>query len=61
MSHPVRTITPQIARRLTITRQRLAGTETPATPDGILDLILDLNCVQIDPINAVARTQYLVL
>lgn len=61
MPHPVRTITPQIARRLAITRQRLAGQETPATPDGILNLIRDLNCVQIDPINAVARTQYLVV
>jgi uncharacterized protein YcaQ len=61
MSHSIRTITPTIARRLAITRQRLAGVQEPATPDGILGTIRDLSCVQIDPISAVARTQYLVL
>lgn len=48
-------------RRLAVTRQRLAGPQVPATADGILDLLQDLRCVQIDPLRAVERTQLLVL
>ncbi|MCB9452557.1 MAG: YcaQ family DNA glycosylase [Anaerolineaceae bacterium] len=61
MAHTPRTITPTIARRLAIMRQRLAGEQHPATSEGILETVRDLRCVQIDPISAVARTQYLVL
>ncbi len=54
-------ITSAQARRLAITKQRLAGPRPVATPDGIVDLVRDLGCLQIDPIQAVERTQYLVL
>ena len=54
-------ITPTQARRLAITKQRLAGPRPDATPEGIVDLVRDLGCLQIDPIRAVERTQYLVL
>lgn len=56
----LRKISITIARRLAITNQRLAGVQPPATANGILELFRDLNCVQIDPIRAVERTQYLV-
>ncbi|MBZ0276818.1 MAG: winged helix DNA-binding domain-containing protein [Anaerolineae bacterium] len=56
-----RTITPTTARRLAITRQRLSGKPPKATPENILQVVRDLGCVQIDPISAVARTQYLVM
>ena len=55
------TITSTQARRLAILKQRLAGPRPRPTPDGIVELIRDLGCVQIDPIRAVERTQYLVL
>jgi uncharacterized protein YcaQ len=55
------TLDPTIVRRLAITRQRLAGPRPPADGQGIMELFGDLGCVQIDPIRAVERTQYLVL
>lgn len=55
------TLSPTLARRLAITRQRLAGPPPPATPAGILDVLKDIRCLQLDPIRAVERTQYLVL
>ncbi|HEY84777.1 MAG TPA: hypothetical protein G4N96_06675 [Chloroflexi bacterium] len=55
------TFTPTLARRLAVTRQRLAGPQVEATPDGIMKVFRDLGCVQIDPIRAVERTQYLTL
>ncbi len=60
MSH-ILTLSPTQARRLAITRQRLAGKR--ATPDarGIMDVMRDLGCLQIDPISAVARSPLLVL
>ncbi|MDE3090316.1 MAG: winged helix DNA-binding domain-containing protein, partial [Chloroflexota bacterium] len=60
MGH-IRTLTPTQARRLAITRQRLAGKR--ATPDarGIMDVMRDLGCLQIDPISTVARSPLLVL
>ncbi len=56
-----KTISPSTARRLAITRQRLAGPRPPADRQGIMELFGDLGCVQIDPIRAVERTQLLVL
>ncbi|RMF02606.1 MAG: winged helix-turn-helix domain-containing protein, partial [Chloroflexi bacterium] len=53
-------ITPTQARRLAVTRQRLAGPPLPPTRDGLMEMFRDLGCVQIDPIRAVERTQYLV-
>ena len=46
---------------MAVLKQRLAGPRPQPTPDGIVDLIRNLGCVQIDPIRAVERTQYLVL
>lgn len=51
------TISLAIARRLAVTRQRLAG--TPAL--NIREVINDLRCLQLDPINAVAKSHFLVL
>jgi len=56
-----RTLTPSLARRLAMARQRLAGPCAPATANGILDVVRDLGCVQLDPINVVARSHQLVL
>lgn len=49
------------ARRLAVTRQRLAGPPLPADADGIMQVMRDLGCVQLDPISAVARSHLLVL
>ncbi|HEX9922609.1 MAG TPA: crosslink repair DNA glycosylase YcaQ family protein, partial [Anaerolineae bacterium] len=54
-------LTPTLARRLAITRQRLAGPRPEPTPAGIMEIMRDLGCIQIDPIRAVERTQFLVL
>ncbi len=59
MTH--RTITAQTARRLAVTRQRLAGNQAAPTADGIMEVVRDLGCVQLDPISAVARSPLLVL
>ncbi len=57
----IRTLSRQTARRLAIARQRLAGEAPPATPDGIMEVVRDLGCVQLDPISAVARSPLIVL
>ncbi len=49
------------ARRLAVLAQRLSGPRPPATAEGVMELFHALNCVQIDPIRAVERTQLLVL
>ena len=54
-------LTPTQARRLAITRQRLAGERLAPTAEGMMALFRELGCVQIDSIRAVERTQYLVL
>ncbi|NIP22845.1 MAG: hypothetical protein GWO38_03240 [Phycisphaerae bacterium] len=50
-----------MARRLAITRQRLAGPRPKPDAAGILAVIRDLNCLQLDPISAVAPSHLLVL
>ena len=55
------TLTPKLVRRLAISCQRLAGPYPKATADGMMDVIQNLGCVQIDPIRTVERSQFLVL
>jgi uncharacterized protein len=54
-------IAPQLARRLAIVRQRLAGPQPTADPAGVLGLVRELGCLQLDPISVVARSDRLVL
>lgn len=56
-----RRVSVEAARRLTITKQRLAGPRPPATKDGLLEAVRSIGCLQIDPTKVVARTQHLVL
>ena len=60
MIQPV-TVTPTEARRLAVSAQRLTAPRPPATKEGIIELLRQINCLQIDPIRAVERTQLLVL
>jgi uncharacterized protein YcaQ len=54
-------VTLEEARRLAVLSQRLAGPRPPATIDGVMEIFQALNCIQIDPLRAVERTQLLVL
>lgn len=51
----------QNARRLAVRKQLLSGERPPATTQGVMDVFRALGCIQLDPIRAVERTQYLVL
>lgn len=55
------TITPTIARRLAITAQKLSGPTPNGSPQMIWETLQQIRCLQLDPIRAVERTQYLVL
>jgi len=58
----MRIISPMLARRLAVTRQRLAGEPRPSPgADGILDVVRDLGCLQLDPTSVVARSHLLEL
>jgi uncharacterized protein YcaQ len=57
----MRTITLETARRLALVRQRLAGERPTGDAAGILQVVRDLGCVQLDPISVVARSHTLVL
>jgi uncharacterized protein YcaQ len=59
MSTPIK-VSPTVVRRLAVTRQRLAGPRPSPDETGLLEMVRDIGCVQIDPISAVARTNYLV-
>jgi len=48
------------ARRLAITKQRLAGPRPAPGMKGLLEVARDLGCVQLDPISAVDRSHRLV-
>lgn len=52
----LRTVRRKHAQRLAITKQHLDARDA-----AMMDVICDLGCVQLDPISAVERTQYLVL
>lgn len=49
------------ARRLAITRQRLAGPREADDLDGLREVTRALRCLQLDPIDVVARSHELVL
>ena len=55
------TLTPPEARRLAVVAQRLEAPRPNPTKGDILDTIRQITCLQLDPINVVARTQLLVL
>jgi len=57
----VRTISATTARRLAITRQRLAGETSKPNADGIFDVVKDLGFLQLDPTNVVAPSHQLVV
>jgi uncharacterized protein len=57
----VRTISPRLARRLAVLKQRLAGPRPPSDRGGILEVVRDLGCLQLDPIRVVERSHLLVL
>jgi uncharacterized protein YcaQ len=57
----VRTISATTARRVAITRQRLAGETSKPNADGIFDVIRDLGFLQLDPTNVVAPSHQLVV
>ncbi len=55
-----RTITADTARRLFVTRQRLADPSADPTATGLLDVVRDLGCLQLDPTSVVAPNHVLV-
>ncbi|HTP09526.1 MAG TPA: crosslink repair DNA glycosylase YcaQ family protein [Anaerolineae bacterium] len=57
----MRTISLQTARRLFIQRQHLNELNPANDAAGILDVVRDLGCLQLDPISAVARSHQLVV
>src|SRR6266851_7196999 len=57
----LRLLTPTHVRRLAILRQHLTAQRLPATPEGILQTVQELGCLQLDPISVVARSHTLVL
>lgn len=56
-----RVISPTHARRLALTSQHLAGPPAGTDAAGILSLVRDLGCLQLDPVRVVARSHELVL
>ena len=57
----IRTISPNLARRAAVASQLLSRPQTPPTPETIFSTIQQLGCLQIDPLNVVARSPLLVL
>src|SRR5437762_3353178 len=57
----MRTITLTTARRIAVTRQRLAEPKACPDTEGMMSVVRDLGCLQLDPISAVARSHLLVL
>jgi len=55
------TLSPKEARRLAVVAQRLEAPRPNPTKADILTTIRRITCLQLDPINVVARTQLLVL
>ncbi|MBI1741565.1 YcaQ family DNA glycosylase [Candidatus Acetothermia bacterium] len=61
LTNSIRTISLTLARRLFIMRQRLAGPRPAANSEGIMHVVRDLGCLQLDPTSIVARNHLLVL
>jgi uncharacterized protein YcaQ len=62
MPAALRTLDPVLARRLVLSRQRLAGPPPAATGAGaVMEVTADLGSLQLDPVNVVARSHLLVL
>jgi len=61
MMKETRVISRTVARRLAIVAQGLAGPRPRADTEGIMNVIGRLGCLQLDPINIVARSPLLVL
>ncbi len=59
--HATRSLSLTLARRLVLTCQHLAGSRPGVTRDTMLDVIRDVGCLQLDPLNVVARSHLLVL
>jgi uncharacterized protein YcaQ len=57
----MRTISLSLARRLAITKQRLAGPRPSHDAHGIMEVMRDLGCLQLDPTSIVGRSHRLVL
>ena len=53
-------ISKAMARQLAVTAQRLAGPSSNSDAGGIMEVINRLGCLQLDPINVVARSHLLV-
>src|SRR6185437_14909535 len=56
----LRQVSLQDARRLAVLKQRLAGPRPAPSADGILGLVRELGCLQLDPISYVAKSHLLV-
>ena len=62
MPPALRTLDPTLARRLVVSRQRLAGPPPVRPgPEAIMEVATDLASLQLDPISVVARSHQLVL
>ncbi|TMF47754.1 MAG: hypothetical protein E6I24_06945, partial [Chloroflexi bacterium] len=57
----MRSISAMTARRLAVSRQRLAGETGKSSADGIFDVVKDLGFLQLDPTNVVAPSHQLVV
>lgn len=60
MSSP-RTISAKTARRLAITKQHLDAVRHENTTEGIYQTVRDIGCLQLDPLQTVARSHTLVV
>ncbi len=60
-SQKIKSISTQTARRLTITKQHLDAARYEPTTDGIYQTVRDIGCLQLDPLQTVARSHTLVV